>query len=34
MSLHRVDYDIEDAQRKILEAGLPQFLAVRLAAGR
>lgn len=30
----RVPYDIETAQRKIREAGLPAFLADRLAVGR
>ena len=30
----RVPYDIETAQRKIQEAGLPAFLAERLSAGR
>lgn len=32
--LHRVPYDIETAQRKILDAGLPERLALRLAYGR
>ena len=32
--LHRVPYDVAAAQRKIREAGLPGFLADRLAAGR
>lgn len=31
---HRVLYDVETAQRKILEAGLPERLAVRLSYGR
>ena len=31
---HRVEYDIPKTQRKILEAGLPPFLAARLASGR
>ena len=31
---HRVDYDLETAQRKIREAGLPTFLAERLSIGR
>jgi len=31
---HRVDYDLETAQRKIREAGLPMFLAERLSIGR
>ena len=30
----RVPYDIESAARKIRDAGLPLFLAARLAAGR
>lgn len=34
MSLHRLDYDRATAQRKILTAGLPAFLAERLAGGR
>ncbi len=32
--IHRTAYDIETAQRKILEAGLPEFLAYRLARGQ
>lgn len=31
--IHRVPYDVATARRKIVEAGLPQFLADRLAAG-
>jgi predicted phosphodiesterase len=31
---HRVPYDIETTQRKILEAGLPELLAARLAVGK
>jgi predicted phosphodiesterase len=31
---YRVDYDIRTAQEKILEAGLPEELAYRLATGR
>jgi diadenosine tetraphosphatase ApaH/serine/threonine PP2A family protein phosphatase len=31
---HRVSYDIETAQRKIREAGLPELLAARLALGK
>ena len=31
---HRVDYDIASTQEKIVEAGLPPFLALRLASGR
>ena len=30
----RVDYEVEAAQRKIVDAGLPPFLAERLASGR
>jgi diadenosine tetraphosphatase ApaH/serine/threonine PP2A family protein phosphatase len=30
----RLEYDVETAARKILEAGLPDFLAQRLARGR
>jgi len=30
----RVNYDVESAQKKIREAGLPESLAVRLAVGR
>jgi diadenosine tetraphosphatase ApaH/serine/threonine PP2A family protein phosphatase len=30
----RLDYDIDSAQKKILSAGLPPFLAYRLAQGR
>lgn len=33
-TLHRVEYDLEKTQRKILEAGLPRHLAERLAYGR
>lgn len=32
--LHRVNYDIGKVQRKILERGLPPFLAERLALGQ
>lgn len=31
---YRVEYDIDRASRKILEAGLPEFLATRLHKGR
>ena len=31
---HRVEYDIPKTQQKIVERGLPLFLAVRLASGR
>jgi diadenosine tetraphosphatase ApaH/serine/threonine PP2A family protein phosphatase len=34
ISIRRVPYDIARAQRKIRDAGLPAFLADRLAAGR
>jgi len=34
IELRRLDYDIATAQRKILEAGLPERLAERLAYGR
>ena len=34
IELRRVPYNIQEAQRKILEAGLPQNLAFRLALGR
>ncbi len=34
IELRRVDYDIAKAQRKVLEAGLPERLAERLAFGR
>lgn len=34
LTLHRVDYDIADAQRRILEAGLHPGLAERLSVGR
>ena len=30
----RVPYNIEQAQKRILDAGLPEFLAIRLALGR
>lgn len=30
----RIDYDMETTQRKIIEAGLPEMLAERLAEGR
>lgn len=33
VTFHRVPYDIERAQRKILSAGLPERLATRLAEG-
>jgi hypothetical protein len=31
--LHRIPYDIKTAQKKILEAGLPERLALRLERG-
>ncbi len=31
---HRLAYDFEKTQEKIIQAGLPQYLAVRLAYGR
>ncbi|MBI3087450.1 MAG: metallophosphoesterase family protein [Candidatus Omnitrophica bacterium] len=34
LSVRRLAYDVETAQRKILDAGLPDFLAARLALGR
>ncbi len=34
VELQRVEYDIETAARKILEAGLPQTLALRLTLGK
>ena len=34
LSILRVAYDVSAAQRKIREAGLPSFLADRLAMGR
>jgi len=33
VTFHRVPYDIEQAQDKILSAGLPERLATRLAEG-
>jgi diadenosine tetraphosphatase ApaH/serine/threonine PP2A family protein phosphatase len=33
VQIRRVPYPVEKAQRKILEAGLPEFLAARLAIG-
>lgn len=32
-TLHRLEYDIESAQHRILDAGLPPFLAYRLGMG-
>jgi hypothetical protein len=34
VAYHRTPYDIESAQRKIRDAGLPAILADRLAVGR
>ena len=34
VSIRRVGYDVEGARAKIVRAGLPRFLADRLAAGR
>jgi len=34
LTITRVEYDIPTAQRKIIEAGLPEVLARRLAVGR
>lgn len=34
IEIKRIPYDIETAQRKIIESGLPRVLAERLAAGR
>jgi diadenosine tetraphosphatase ApaH/serine/threonine PP2A family protein phosphatase len=34
LSVHRVEYDVEAAQAKIIAAGLPDVLAQRLAIGR
>jgi diadenosine tetraphosphatase ApaH/serine/threonine PP2A family protein phosphatase len=34
LHLRRVDYDVQAAQRKILQAGLPPVLAARLANGQ
>ena len=33
-TLKRISYDIERTQKKIIEAGLPHFLASRLSSGR
>jgi len=33
LEVRRVEYDIKQAQQKIVQAGLPQFLAVRLMFG-
>jgi diadenosine tetraphosphatase ApaH/serine/threonine PP2A family protein phosphatase len=34
ISFHRVTYDIEATQKKIIDAGLPDYLAERLETGR
>lgn len=34
VTIHRVAYDVETAAQKILASGLPEALAMRLAAGR
>jgi diadenosine tetraphosphatase ApaH/serine/threonine PP2A family protein phosphatase len=34
LAIIRVEYDVQTAQRKILEAGLPEMLAERLSVGR
>lgn len=34
VDFRRLDYDIEKTQEKVLAAGLPEFLAARLALGR
>ena len=34
ISIRRLEYDIETAQKKILEAGLPTLLADRLSLGK
>jgi diadenosine tetraphosphatase ApaH/serine/threonine PP2A family protein phosphatase len=34
ITFYRVPYDIQQAQKKIISAGLPERLAVRLAEGR
>ena len=34
VTLRRVEYDVETAQQKILDAGLPEVLAARLLIGR
>jgi diadenosine tetraphosphatase ApaH/serine/threonine PP2A family protein phosphatase len=32
--IHRIEYDIQTAQDKIIEAGLPEMLAHRLSLGK
>ncbi|MCB1234196.1 MAG: metallophosphoesterase family protein [Verrucomicrobiae bacterium] len=34
VAVHRLEYDLATAQRKILDAGLPEMLANRLAVGK
>lgn len=34
IEIERVEYDVEKAQKKIMDAGLPEMLAVRLGEGR
>ena len=34
IQLHRLEYDVKTAQQKVLAAGLPEYCATRLAAGR
>jgi diadenosine tetraphosphatase ApaH/serine/threonine PP2A family protein phosphatase len=34
VTFHRIPYDIQRAQKKILEARLPERLAIRLEEGR
>lgn len=34
VSIYRLEYDVETAQQKILDAGLPEMLASRLAVGK
>lgn len=34
IALRRAEYPVESAQKRILDAGLPEHLAIRLAFGR
>jgi diadenosine tetraphosphatase ApaH/serine/threonine PP2A family protein phosphatase len=34
VTIRRIEYDLEATQRKMLKAGLPEYLAQRLAMGR
>jgi diadenosine tetraphosphatase ApaH/serine/threonine PP2A family protein phosphatase len=34
VTFQRTEYDVRAAQRKILDAGLPEILATRLEAGK